>query len=383
MAYYSEVLELLKQMVSHPSVDGNEASISSFLAQYTRKIGMDTVEQQEVFPDICNVIATRTFGKGGKTVVLNSHMDIVPPGDGWNTNPYELVLKGDYAFGRGSTDAKGSLACLTIAVKNIIENPEGVNGTIIYTAVVDEESHSSGARELIKRADIRAADYCIIGEPTMSSVAIAHNGSLRPIIAVEGISAHASNPELGVSAIRVAAYISSLVDEIAKELSVVTHPTTGHPSIAITIIKGGLQENVLPDHCELTIDRRMIPGEQEQDIIAQFETICTKAQARFPGSKVYIDHYLVTTGPAAEVKPDSEIAAIAYASAERVTGEKQHPFGLTCNTDMNHFIRAGIPTVIIGPGTITVAHKPNESVSLEQLTKACAIDEAVIRALLH
>lgn len=72
----------------------------------------------------------------------------------------------------------------------------------------------------------------------------------------------------------------------------------------------------------------------------------------------------------------------AFAAAEAATGERQTPFGLTCNTDMNHFVRAGIPTVIIGPGTITVAHKPNEYVELSQLENTCAVDEAVIRALL-
>ena len=149
------------------------------------------------------------------------------------------------------------------------------------------------------------------------------------------------------------------------------------------MIHGGVQENVLPDRCELVIDRRMVPGEQEADLIARFEKLCADAQKKFPGSRVYIDRYLVTTGPAAETSVDSELVKTAFAAAQQASGERQEPFGLTCNTDMNHFVRAGIPTVIIGPGTITVAHKPNESVELEQLEKTCADDEAVIRALLR
>lgn len=378
----SELFQLLKKMVSYPSTDGNEAGISDFLAENARAMGMDTVEQQEALPGLKNVIAVKTFGRGGKTVVLNSHMDVVPPADGWDTDPYDLVIKGDKAYGRGSTDAKGPLACLTQAVKNIIDNPEGVNGTIVYTAVVDEESHSTGARELVKHPAVLKGDYCIVGEPTLGRVAVSHNGSLRPVIVIEGLSAHASNPELGISAVRVAAYISQLVDEIAAEISTIVHPTTGKPSIAITMISGGVQENVLPDHCEIVIDRRMVPGEIEEELCARFDRMCAEAQAKFPGSRVYVDHYLVTTGPAAETGEDTELVKTAFAAAEAAVGEKQTPFGLTCNTDMNHFTRAGIPTVIIGPGTITVAHKPNEHVELAQLEKTCAVDEAVIRALL-
>ena len=377
----SELFILLKKLVSFPSTDGNEAGISDFLADNARAMGMDHVEQQEALPGLRNVIAVKTFGRGGKTVVLNSHMDVVPPAEGWETDPYELVIRGDRAYGRGSTDAKGPLACLTMAVKRIIEDPRDVNGTIVYTAVVDEESHSTGARELVKHPLVKG-DYCIVGEPTLSRVAVGHNGSLRPVIVAEGLAAHASNPELGINAIRVAACVVELVDGLAEEIRAVHNPITGRPSVAVTLIKGGVQENVLPDRCEITVDRRMVPGEDEGQIRSRFDALCAEAQSRFPGSRVYVDHYLVTTGPAAETPVDSELVQIAYAEAEKVTGEKQQPFGLTCNADMNHFSRAGIPTVIIGPGTITVAHKPNEYVELKQLEMTCAIDEAVIRALL-
>lgn len=378
----SELLALLKKLVSFDSTDGQEARISDFLAKNARAMGMDEVYQQEALPGLCNVIAVKRFGRGGKTLITNSHMDVVPPADGWKTDPYTLVIKDDRAYGRGSTDAKGPLACLTHAIKRIIDNPDGVNGTIVYTAVVDEESHSAGARKLVEHPLVRG-DWCIVGEPTLARVAVSHNGSLRPVIVVEGVSAHASNPELGISAIRIAAYITGLVDKISEEIKSISHPTTGRPSIAVTMIKGGVQENVLPDRCELVIDRRMVPGERESELIEQFESLCQVAQSAFPGSRVYVDRYLVTTGPAAETSPESELVKTAFAAAEAVTGERQTPFGLTCNTDMNHFVRKGIPTVVIGPGTITIAHKPNEFVELAQLEKACAVDEAVIRALLR
>ena len=158
----SELFQLLKKMVSYPSTDGSEAGISDFLAENARAMGMDSVEQQEALPGLKNVIAVKTFGRGGKTVVLNSHMDVVPPADGWDTDPYELVIKGDKAYGRGSTDAKGPLACLTQAVKNIIDRPEGVNGTIVYTA--DEQDEWGEARSVLDTYVNESRAAFIMGE---------------------------------------------------------------------------------------------------------------------------------------------------------------------------------------------------------------------------
>ncbi len=380
MELLQEALELLEKMVAIPSVEGQEKEMGELIAAYTESIGM-TVERQTVEGDRFNVIAKIQIGKGGKTVVLNSHMDVVPPADGWNTEPYVLTRGEDRAFGRGSTDAKGCLTALLMATKRIIENPGDTNGNIIVTAVVDEETYSKGARYLVDHADLHA-DYGIVGEPTSCRIGLGHNGSVRPVLVIHGKTAHSSTPELGISSVRVAAYISGLVDKIQEQLHEITHPSTGKPSISITMLRAGVKENVLPDWCELTIDRRMIPGENEKDIIESIEKICADAEAAFPGAKVTIDRYLVTTGPASDVKPDSEIAKKAYAACERITGVRQTPYGVTCNTDMNHLMRKGIPTVIIGPGNINYCHKPNEYVEYSQLETACLVDEAVIREFL-
>lgn len=380
MSRLEEALDLLAGMVAIPSVEGQEKAAGDFIAAYARSLGME-VELQEVEPDRNNVIARVKIGKGGKTVVLNSHMDVVPSADGWNTDPFQLVRAEDRAFGRGSTDAKGALTAFLIATKSIMENPGSTNGNIIFTAVVDEESFSKGARHMVASKAIKA-DYGIVGEPTMSNVYLCHKGSIRPVITIRGKTAHASTPELGISAVRVISYMSGLVDKIQEGLRKIHHPVAGSPSISITMLKAGVKENVLPDFCEFTIDRRMVPGEDDAEIKASFDAMCRQAEEAFPGAVVKVDRYLVTTGPASEVKPDSEIARIAYAACEKTTGIKQVPNGTDCNTDMNHFVRDGIPCVIIGPGTLKVAHMPNEYVEYDQLEKAVAVNEAVIRALL-
>ena len=381
MEKYSEAFELLEKMVAIPSTEGNEHDMGELVYNYVTTLGMKA-HKQTVEGDRFNVIATAQIGNGaGKTVVLNSHMDVVPAADGWDTDPWKLTVIGDRAFGRGSTDAKGCMTGLLIGAKRVMENPDGLNGKIVFTAVVDEETYSKGARKLVEDPEVMG-DYGIIGEPTRCGIGICHNGSIRPVLVIHGKTAHSSTPELGISSVRVAAYISGLVDEIQKGLHEIKHSSGGSPSISITLVKAGVKENVLPDWCELTIDRRMVPGEDEKEIIKSFEKICKDAEAAFPGAKVEIDHYLVTTGPASESKPDSEIVQKAYAACERVTGVKQTPFGLTCNTDMNHFVRKGIPCVIIGPEIIDICHKPNEYVRLDQLELDCNVVEAVIREFL-
>lgn len=375
-----EALHLLDKLVSYPSVEGNEAEVGKFLAQYTRELGMQT-ELQPVEGDRANVLARVSLGSGGKTVILNSHMDVVPATDGWETDPYTLIVKDGRAYGRGSTDAKGALTAFLIATKNIIEHPDGLNGTILFTAVVDEETCSKGARYMAAHSAL-TADYGIVGEPTMSNVFICHKGSIRPVIKIRGKSAHASTPELGISAVRVASYLSDLVDEMHEALLKLRHPILGNASVAITMLKAGVKENVLPDTCELVLDRRIVPGENEEEIKASFDRLCCRAEEKFPGAQVFVERYIATTGPASEVKPDSEIAQKAYAACESVTGIRQTPKGIDCNTDMNHLVRLGIPCVIIGPGTLKVAHMPNEYVDLTQLETACKVVERTIRSFL-
>lgn len=375
-----EILEVLECMIKIPSVEGKEQPLSDYIADYTSALGMEVL-QPEALPGRCNVIAKRSFGKGGKTVVLNAHMDVVPVAEGWKTDPFKMTVVDGIAYGRGVADCKGGLACLLIAVKRLIGNQEGLNGQIIYTGVIGEETNSYGARHLVK--DGLKADFCIVGEPTECKVAICHNGSIRPIIQIQGLTSHSSTPQYGINAIRIAAYISSMIDEWNQELALYKHKfEVGKPSVAITMIKGGVQENVIPDNCEIVIDRRMAPGENEEEIIQRINKLCTQAEAAFPGSKVKVRDYIVTTGPASETSPDLPDVKTAYSVCQSVTGVKQTPWGLTCNTDMNHFVRCGIPTIILGPGSIDVAHKPNEFVSLKDLAQITEIYEKLLRELL-
>lgn len=373
------MLDLLQKMVAIPSMDGKEAGVAQLVYEFTRQIGM-SAHFEEVLPERSNVIATSRLGSGGKTVVLNTHMDVVPVGDGWLTDPFQLTLKDNKAYGRGACDAKGPLVAMLMAIRRVLQAPEGLEGKIIMTAVVDEEDFSRGARTMIKKL---AGDYGIVGEPTNCRIAPCHKGSIRPVICIEGKTAHASLPHQGINAIEGAGAFIVAMRTLTESLSGIKHPLLGSPTAAITKIAGGIKENIVPDHCEMIIDRRMVPGETESEVVAMFESLCEEVTKQVPGVKAYIKELKPTTGGPSEVPADSEYVKAALKISSQITGQPPKPFGLTCGCDMTHLMKIGIPTVVVGPGSLDQAHQANEFVEIVQLEKAVQIYEGMIRHCLR
>lgn len=373
-----ETLNLLKELVSVASADENEKGVAELVKTFTESIGMD-VQCQEVLPERCNVIASTTLGKGGPCLVFNTHMDVVPAGDGWSHNPFDLVVRDGKAYGRGACDAKGPLAAMLIAIKRMIQDPGELNGKIVMTAVVDEENSSRGAKELVKHVK---GDFAIVGEPTQCKVATCHKGSLRPVIRIDGKASHATLPEQGINAIRGASHFVLAMDELAGKLKNTEHPLLGHPTIAVTKISGGIKENMVPGKCELVIDRRMVPGETEEHAIESINAVCQSVEKQHFEGKVYIDRFIPTTGGPSEINADHKLVSGALKIVEEVTGQFPGPIGLSCGTDMVHLMSIGIPTLIIGPGSLDQAHKADEFVELSQLELATRIYEMITRYIL-
>lgn len=369
------LLDLLGRLVAVPSMDGQEAGVARIVRQFAAGMGM-TVRLEEVLPERANVIASRQLDSGGKTVVLNTHMDVVPVGDSWTGDPFRLRVQDGKAYGRGACDAKGPLAAMLVAIQRVLADPAGLNGRVIMTAVVDEEDSSRGARKMIETL---AGDFGIVGEPTNCRIASCHKGSVRPVIAVEGQAAHASLPQLGVNAIEGASVLIMAMRRLITGLSEIRHPLLGSPTAAITKITGGTKENIVPDYCELVIDRRMVPGETEEQAVAAFTGLCEEVNRQMPGIRAYIKRLKPTTGGPSEVLPDSEYVRAALAVSNRITGQASQPFGLTCGCDMTHLMAIGIPTVVVGPGSLEQAHQADEFVEVRQLAQAAQIYEGLIR----
>jgi len=353
--------ELVRARSQNP-VDG-EAAVADYLTEFLKALGLE-VTNPDVLPGRHNVVG-RLHGSGdGPVLAFNTHMDTVPEGTGWTRDPFGGDVIDGRLYGRGAADAKGPLAAFLAAIEALAGSGVVLHGDLLMTAVVDEETGSRGARELVPALRV---DMAVVGEPTGMNVGIAHRGSLRPVIAVNGRTAHSSRPDQGVNAIYQSLPVLEAFQAYADRIRGRTHPLCGSPSAAITMMSAGVAENVIPGRCEMTLDRRMIPGEVESDVVAEIEKVLADVRARRPDVDVQIARMLATTGGASELAPDHALVALAVASANAATGGQASVIGLSGACDMTHFRAHGVPCVVLGPGDSAQAHQPDENIDIREL----------------
>jgi acetylornithine deacetylase/succinyl-diaminopimelate desuccinylase family protein len=356
---------ILADLVRAPSRNprDGEAGVAAYVSEFLERLGLE-VTRQEALQGRPNVIGRLRGDAGGTALAFNTHMDTVPEGNGWTRDPFGAEVVDGMLYGRGSADAKGPLAAFLAAIEAIVRAGVRLHGDLLMTAVVDEEASSTGARRLVPTLD---AGLALVGEPTGMLVGIAHRGSLRPVIAVNGRTAHSSRPEQGVNAIYRSVPVIEAFREYAERLAVRSHPLCGSPSAAITLMSAGIAENVIPGRCELTLDRRMIPGEVEAEVLREIEAVLAEVRESRPGVDVAVDRMLATTGGASELEPDHPLVELALASATAATGKHATVIGLSGACDMTHFRARGVPCVVLGPGDAAQAHQPDEHVDLREL----------------
>lgn len=356
---------------------GDERAGLEVLAGELRAAGMQ-IRIDGYAPGHANLTATATFGSGaGPVVMLNSHIDVVPAGEGWSSDPFAPVFRDGRIYGRGAADAKGSLGAMAAAAVALLRSPGGLSGTLLFTAVGDEEVGSTGARALI---DEVRPDFCIVGEPTGIRLLSAHKGSLRPVIEVAGVAAHAATPQQGLNAIDGAARLLDRLDALAGELQSREHPLTGGPTLTPVLIDGGQAPNAVPERCRITLDRRLVPGEDEHGALAEVQTVLDEFSAAEPWT-ARIAELAPSTGGPSETDPRDPFVGLCQ-EALRDLAEDPGLSGLVVNCDMTTFRGAGIPTVILGPGTLEVMHAKDEYVDVAQIDRAASVYEAMLRKLL-
>ncbi len=359
----SILTDLVRSRSQNPQ-DG-ESAVAAYMGSFLERLGLE-VSMQEVFAGRSNVIGRLLGTGGGKVLVFNTHMDTVPQGTGWTYEPFGGEVVDRQVYGRGSADAKGSLAAFLAAVEAIVRSRTRLRGDLIVTAVVDEETGSAGARKLVPTLD---ADLALVGEPTSMQVAIAHRGSLRPVIAVNGRTAHSSRPEQGINSIYQSIPVLEAFMTYAERIQDRRHSLCGSPSAAVTIMSAGVAENVIPGRCELTLDRRMIPGEVEADVVDEIEAVLAEVHRRRPDVEVEIDRFLATTGSASELDADHPLVAVALDSSTAATGRQAAVVGMSGACDMTHFRAQGVPCVVLGPGDGAQAHQPDEHIDVRELSQ--------------
>lgn len=357
---------------------GFEAQAAAFLADRLREACFQvTVDEFE--PGRSNVIARLANGDG-PVLAFNTHIDVVPAGEDWSSKPFDLTECDGKLYGRGSCDAKGPLVAMLEAMRMLAARRDTWRGEVVGVFVADEEVGSKGARHFA--ASRPKIDYAVIGEPTGNATIIAHKGSMRPIVRVHGVSAHSSTPDLGENAIYNAARFLGLVEEYHRDVvSKRAHPLVGSASMTVTRCNGGIADNVIPDHCDLMLDRRMIPGEGEEQVMQEVGELIARAKEKFGFSAECI-RYQATTGGASETPADADIVQASVAASRRLGATASQPSGFSGGCDLVHFRAVGALGVVLGPGSLAVAHKPDEFVPAEEFVAASLIYRDIALSML-
>jgi len=345
-----------------------ESAVAKSLADVLRAWGF-RVELIEVAPGRPNVIA-RIGKPNGRSLMLNGHLDIVGI-EGMRHSPFDAAPREGRLYGRGSADMKGGVAAMCVAAARAGRELEG---EVIIAAVCDEEYASLGTRDLVARG-IRA-DAAIVTEPTGLAIMPAHRGFAWIEVTVHGRAAHGSRWELGVDAIRHAGLLLAELDELEEHvLPRRTHPLLGRGSVHASLIEGGTGMSTYPDRCVLKIERRMLPGERGEDVLAEVRSACARVAARRPS--FHADTRLLLAQSASDVQPDAPVVR-ALSRALRDQGESVRIEGMSAWTDAALLNAAGIPAICFGPGDIALAHAAEEWVEEKEIERATKVLEGMI-----
>jgi acetylornithine deacetylase/succinyl-diaminopimelate desuccinylase family protein len=343
-------VDFLRAALRTPSVAPNEKAMGALIARRlaSAKGELRVVEAE---PDRPNVLLNARGSAPGVVLLVNDHMDTVPAGprDEWSVDPFAAELRDGWVYGRGAVDSKGGLCAMVMATEIFLLAGGPARGELFMTAVCDEEVGSRlGTRHLLKQGLIRG-DFGIVCEPTGNRIECAAKGVLHVEITARGRMAHGGKPWAGINAIAHMSRVIDALGDYAQVLAGRSHALVGAPSVTIGTIQGGTVPNMVASDCRLVLDRRILPGEDSADAIAEIEALVAelaRADPQFKAStRVLLDW------PSVEVKPDSPVVVALSNAITEVLGRKPEIGGKDGGTDAAWIFReTGIPMIHFSPG---------------------------------
>jgi acetylornithine deacetylase/succinyl-diaminopimelate desuccinylase family protein len=377
-----KILRLTSSLVKIPSENppGNEGEVADYLESEMRKAGFK-IFRYDFKPGRPNLIGRLKAGDGG-TIIFDGHMDTVPAGnpDLWITkDPFSGEIIDGRLYGRGSADMKSSIAAFLSAVETLLDKSE-IEGEVLVFLVSDEEASGLGTRDILSRG--YTGDMAVVGEPTGLKVMIAHKGVVRWRLSTFGKSAHSSSPERGINAIYKMAKACLELKRLSEKLHTRRDSLLGSPTMSINMIRGGEKDNVIPDFCEVLIDRRLVPGEELGEVESDLINILEGIKGGDKEFQYRLERYQYI--PPSMTKPDANIVRLMKEAVREVMGVEPKVSGFKATCEMVHLMSSGVPTVIFGSGKLEQAHEINEYVEVEEIVKAAEIyAHLIINATKH
>ncbi len=401
-SYSKWVLEVLSKLVSVPTVNPPGENFKEFVdcaESILKDLGMDVriyeVPKNEVakyYPDYAEYPRYILIAKAGSSepvIHFNGHYDVVPPGSGWDRDPFKPVVDGDRFYGRGAVDMKGGIAAAILAVRAFTEVFKDFRGSIEVALVPDEEIGGRTGTGYLVEKGLSRPNYVIIGEPSsIDKVWIGHKGAVWAYIEVYGKQAHGSSPWLGINAfeymVKVAQefmkrYIKSLEGRVSKYEY--DDPRGAKPTVTLGgEVRGSTKVNIVPGYYAFSIDRRLIVEENPDQVEEELKEFVESLQKEFPNVKLNLK--LISKLLPSATSPDSKLVRVASSAAQEVLGRKPKTTVCVGGLDSHYYSSKGIEVITYGPGPTTNAHMANEYVSVSELLSMAKIYATIMRKLL-
>lgn len=386
----NRLIDLVREMVEQKTVNviseklpehpylkfrGEEYKVANIVKREFNQIHIpyDEFARMKERPNIIGKIGKNI---SGKRLLMPAHMDVVPAGEGWDHDPFDMVVKNGHLYGRGTNDNKGPLAAIVVAAEILkkINLDQQMNGQLLIAALADEEASDPdgvdyGIGYLLDEQFINPTHAIVpdIGFE-MREIDIAEKGRLVIKILAIGKQAHGSTPEKGINAIYM---MSKLIHQIENlKLVYQPHPLLNHPTINLGEIHGGVAPNVVPGTCTIILDIRTLPGMNSRNIIDKIKSCFNNVE----NDKFEIE--VLSESIAFSIDSDNELVKLIQKYTSEVFGFKAEPVGMGGGTYAKDLIRHGVMTVGWGPGGDT-AHIANEYIEIRQL-----VDFAMLACLI-
>jgi succinyl-diaminopimelate desuccinylase len=365
-----EVLSYARRLIAAPSENpgGTEDEAAA--------VAVDILSSFDLTPEVVRgdagrpTVVARLGGADRPSLAWNGHLDTVPAGspDTWSRPPFAGEIVGGKLIGRGACDMKGAIAAALASAAAIQRAGIDLGGSLWFHLAADEELSGIHGTKVLWERGMLDQDAAIVGEASELQLGLAERGGAWITATAYGTAAHGSQPREGVNAITSMARLLLRLEEALPDL---THPLIGGPTVNAALIEGGSAPNVVPDRCVVEIDRRILPGETDPAaVVAPFDRIAQEIRDEHP--EVRISFEVRDWCDAAEGPPDDPVVRLAReAVAAETGGSPPADVGFSGITDARYYLNeARIPTVILGPGSLTRAHTADEWVAVDDLVTA-------------
>ena len=379
-----KIVDLIKEMIgipSHPGIAGQETELAEFIESYFKDIGIPA-ETREVEDARKNVLAAMKSVGGNKKLLLCGHLDTVPPYD--MADPYNAKIADGNIYGRGAVDMKSQIACMMEAMRITHELSIPLSGDVLFAGIIDEEHNSLGAIDLVERGPY--ADFAIIGEPTSFRPCTCHMGLEWLEFEFIGKAAHGGKQKDGINAIEIAAKFMGMAEtRINEKLKLKTHPIIGCGTMNYGKISGGTQPSTVAAECVLQLDRRWLPGERYEDVLADFQAIVddlkneynTEITMRAMPESVSKDGFI---HPPLNTRADDGTVRDVIQKSLAVMGLSGELAYFPAWSDAGLLYEyAKIPCAVLGPGDLSSAHTGGEHIAISDVLDGVLLYALIIQ----